>query len=186
MPIPQQRCLVTRSRLLYVSRPLASTNYTLQRESWCLPQLRGSSGSLTVCLQLPRSPSRLLLKPTTRQPPSPTRVTACTTTMVSVSNIGVENVTMIGTIVGANGGNAKSPRFFQLYMGHDDEVTLSLLERAWKSGFDVLMLTTDTWQLGWRPTDINIANYMYVCCFSASVYDLSMDDQKFLLRRDRR
>ena len=37
--------------------------------------------------------------------------------------------------------------------------TLSLLNRAWKSGFDVLMLTVDTWQLGWRPTDINIANY---------------------------
>jgi isopentenyl diphosphate isomerase/L-lactate dehydrogenase-like FMN-dependent dehydrogenase len=34
------------------------------------------------------------------------------------------------------------------------------MERAWKAGFDVLMLTVDTWQLGWRPTDINIANYM--------------------------
>ncbi|KAK7678069.1 hypothetical protein QCA50_019010 [Cerrena zonata] len=62
---------------------------------------------------------------------------------------------------GPNGGNATSPRFFQLYMGHDDEITLSLLNRAWKSGFDVLMLTTDTWQLGWRPTDINIANYVF-------------------------
>jgi isopentenyl diphosphate isomerase/L-lactate dehydrogenase-like FMN-dependent dehydrogenase len=40
--------------------------------------------------------------------------------------------------------------------------TLSLLERAWKAGFDVLMLTVDTWQLGWRPTDINIANYVSV------------------------
>ncbi|EPQ51845.1 L-lactate dehydrogenase [Gloeophyllum trabeum ATCC 11539] len=62
---------------------------------------------------------------------------------------------------GPNGGNAKSPRFFQLYMGHDDEVTVSLLERAWKSGFDVCMLTVDTWQLGWRPTDINLANYVF-------------------------
>ena len=43
--------------------------------------------------------------------------------------------------------------------------TLSLLNRAWKSGFDVLMLTTDTWQLAWRPTDINIANYTFVCPF---------------------
>lgn len=62
---------------------------------------------------------------------------------------------------GPNGGNAQSPRFFQLYMGHDDEITLSLINRAWKSGYDVLMLTTDTWQLGWRPTDINIANYTF-------------------------
>ena len=53
-------------------------------------------------------------------------------------------------------------------MGHDDEITLSLLNRAWKSGYDVLMLTTDTWQLAWRPTDINIANYMY-----ANLYILS-------------
>jgi len=62
---------------------------------------------------------------------------------------------------GVNGGNAKAPRFFQLYMGHDDEVTISLLERAWKSGFDVCMLTVDTWQLGWRPTDIDLANYVF-------------------------
>ncbi|KAK7028160.1 hypothetical protein VNI00_014975 [Paramarasmius palmivorus] len=40
-------------------------------------------------------------------------------------------------------------------------VTISLLERAWKSGFDVCMLTVDTWQLGWRPTDINLANYVF-------------------------
>ncbi|KAI0051037.1 FMN-dependent alpha-hydroxy acid dehydrogenase [Auriscalpium vulgare] len=62
---------------------------------------------------------------------------------------------------GPNGGDAQSPRFFQLYMGHDDDITISLLERAWKSGFDVCMLTVDTWQLGWRPTDINIANYVF-------------------------
>jgi len=58
-------------------------------------------------------------------------------------------------------GERTSPRFFQLYMGHDDDITISLLERAWKSGFDVCMLTVDTWQLGWRPTDINIANYAF-------------------------
>ncbi|TFK53101.1 FMN-dependent alpha-hydroxy acid dehydrogenase [Heliocybe sulcata] len=62
---------------------------------------------------------------------------------------------------GPNGGNAKGPRFYQLYMGHDDEITVSLLERAWKAGFDVCMLTVDTWQLGWRPTDINLANYVF-------------------------
>ncbi|KAF8897622.1 FMN-dependent alpha-hydroxy acid dehydrogenase [Infundibulicybe gibba] len=63
---------------------------------------------------------------------------------------------------GPNGGDAQSPRFFQLYMGHDDELTISLLERAWKSGFDVCMFTVDTWQLGWRPTDMNVTNYVYV------------------------
>lgn len=57
--------------------------------------------------------------------------------------------------------NANGPRFFQLYMGHDDEVTLSLLERAFKSGFDACMLTVDTWQLGWRHRDIELANYTF-------------------------
>ncbi|KIJ64766.1 hypothetical protein HYDPIDRAFT_28126 [Hydnomerulius pinastri MD-312] len=60
-----------------------------------------------------------------------------------------------------NGEKAKAPRFFQLYMGHDDDVTISLLTRAWNAGFDVCMLTVDTWQLGWRPTDIDIGNYVF-------------------------
>ncbi|KIO11421.1 hypothetical protein M404DRAFT_845090 [Pisolithus tinctorius Marx 270] len=60
-----------------------------------------------------------------------------------------------------SGKKAKTPRFFQLYMGHDDDVTISLLTRAWNSGFDVCMLTVDTWQLGWRPTDIDAANYTF-------------------------
>lgn len=59
-------------------------------------------------------------------------------------------------------------------MGHDDEVTLSLVNRAWKSGFDVLMLTTDTWQLGWRPTDINIANYVYAYLHSVCAYSVPL------------
>lgn len=47
--------------------------------------------------------------------------------------------------------------------------TISLLERAWRNGFDVCMLTVDTWQLGWRPTDIDIANYTSVIRSSTGV-----------------
>lgn len=65
----------------------------------------------------------------------------------------------IEEVAEANGEG--SPRFFQLYMGHDDEVTVSLLERAHKSGFDACVLTLDTWQLAWRPTDADIANYSF-------------------------
>ena len=43
------------------------------------------------------------------------------------------------------------------------------MERAWNSGFDVLIFTVDTWQLGWRPTDIKIANYMCVISISAKL-----------------
>lgn len=57
--------------------------------------------------------------------------------------------------------NRNGPRFFQLYMGHNDAITISLLERAFKNGFTACILTTDTWQLAWRPTDINIGNYAF-------------------------
>lgn len=65
----------------------------------------------------------------------------------------------IEDVAEANGSG--SPRFFQLYMGHDDEVTISLLERAHNAGFTACILTVDTWQLAWRPTDVDIANYTF-------------------------
>lgn len=64
----------------------------------------------------------------------------------------------IENVAAANKGG---PRFFQLYMGHNDAITISLLERAFKNGFTACILTTDTWQLAWRPTDINIGNYAF-------------------------
>lgn len=47
------------------------------------------------------------------------------------------------------------PRWYQLYWPHDDEVTTSLLKRADKAGYEVLVVTLDTWTLGWRPHDLN-------------------------------
>ncbi|MGQ0575858.1 MAG: lactate 2-monooxygenase [Pseudonocardia sp.] len=47
------------------------------------------------------------------------------------------------------------PRWFQLYWPTDDDVTVSLLHRAWTAGFEVLVVTLDTWSLGWRPTDLD-------------------------------
>ncbi|KAE9407048.1 FMN-dependent alpha-hydroxy acid dehydrogenase [Gymnopus androsaceus JB14] len=79
-----------------------------------------------------------------------------------------------------SGSKASSPRFFQLYMGHDDEVTISLLERAWNSGFDVCMLTVDTWQLGWRPTDINLANYVFYYPPGTTGNELGASDPVFM------
>lgn len=67
--------------------------------------------------------------------------------------------TSIESVAAANGKD--SPRFYQLYMPHDDELTLSLLNRAWKSGFDVLLFTVDTIQLGWRHDDVATSNYAF-------------------------
>jgi isopentenyl diphosphate isomerase/L-lactate dehydrogenase-like FMN-dependent dehydrogenase len=75
--------------------------------------------------------------------------------------------------------NGNGPRFFQLYMPHDDELTLSLLNRAWNSGFDALILTTDTWQLGWRHDDVANSNYAFYRGFGA---DLGLTDPVFRKR----
>ncbi|KAJ5176299.1 uncharacterized protein N7482_002176 [Penicillium canariense] len=75
--------------------------------------------------------------------------------------------------------NGSGPRFFQLYMPHDDELTLSLLTRAWNAGFDALILTTDTWQLGWRHDDVAHANYAFYRGFGA---DLGLSDPVFRAR----
>ncbi|WP_436758915.1 lactate 2-monooxygenase [Streptosporangium sp. V21-05] len=52
---------------------------------------------------------------------------------------------------------ADGPRWYQLYWPHDDEVTLSLLDRAAKNGYDTLVVTLDTWTLAWRPHDLDHA-----------------------------
>lgn len=40
-------------------------------------------------------------------------------------------------------------RWYQLYWPRDNEITMSLLERARQNGFDALVVTLDTWSLAW-------------------------------------
>jgi lactate 2-monooxygenase len=47
-----------------------------------------------------------------------------------------------------------SPRWFQLYWGKNPELTASLLQRAEKSGFSAVVVTLDTFMLGWRERDL--------------------------------
>jgi len=47
------------------------------------------------------------------------------------------------------------PRWFQLYWPTEDEVTVSILARARAAGFATLVVTLDTWTLGWRPMDLD-------------------------------
>ncbi|MGW7519153.1 lactate 2-monooxygenase [Streptomyces sp. NPDC054796] len=53
----------------------------------------------------------------------------------------------------ANGPDA--PRWFQLYWPNDDDVCLSILDRARRAGFTTLVVTLDTWTLAWRPQDLD-------------------------------
>lgn len=75
--------------------------------------------------------------------------------------------------------NGEGTRFFQLYMPHDDELTISLLKRAHDSGFSACILTVDTWQLAWRHDDVNSSNYAFYHGVGA---DLGLTDPVFQKR----
>lgn len=50
-----------------------------------------------------------------------------------------------------------APRWFQLYWPKDQELTRSLLRRAERAGYNAVVVTLDTWLLGWRPRDLGRA-----------------------------
>lgn len=58
--------------------------------------------------------------------------------------------------------NGDGPRWFQLYRPNDDAVCASILDRARAAGFSVLVVTLDTWTLGWRPTDLDRAYLPFI------------------------
>ena len=51
--------------------------------------------------------------------------------------------------------NGDGVRWFQLYWPNDEDVCVSFLERAARAGFSALVVTLDTWLLGWRPHDLD-------------------------------
>ena len=53
--------------------------------------------------------------------------------------------------------NGDGVRWFQLYWPNDEQVCASFLSRAKAAGFSALVVTLDTWLLGWRPHDLNNA-----------------------------
>ncbi|SFB58375.1 L-lactate dehydrogenase (cytochrome) [Amycolatopsis marina] len=61
------------------------------------------------------------------------------------------------TIEEVAAANGAGPRWFQLYWPNDPDVTASILSRAKKAGYTTLVVTLDTWTLGWRPCDLDQA-----------------------------
>ena len=49
--------------------------------------------------------------------------------------------------------------FFQLYTPRDTALAESLVRRAEAAGFKAIVVTLDTWLTGWRPRDLNDANF---------------------------
>jgi lactate 2-monooxygenase len=44
--------------------------------------------------------------------------------------------------------------WYQLYWPRDPELARSFIERAERSGYEAIVVTLDTWLLGWRPADL--------------------------------
>jgi L-lactate dehydrogenase (cytochrome) len=72
-------------------------------------------------------------------------------------------------------------RWYQLYWPRDRDLASSLVERADRAGYGAIVLTLDTWFLGWRPRDLanaylpflkgeGVANY-----FSDPVFRAALD-----------
>ena len=49
------------------------------------------------------------------------------------------------------------PAWYQLYWPKDRELAASFVHRAEACGFGAIVVTVDTWQLGWRPRDLSTA-----------------------------
>lgn len=84
-----------------------------------------------------------------------------------------------------------SPGWYQLYWPKDRDVAASLVHRAEAAGYQALVLTVDTWQLGWRPRDLDtaylpflkgegIANYTSDPAFQAGLADRDGEVLHFL------
>ncbi|KAI2466507.1 putative FMN dependent dehydrogenase [Annulohypoxylon bovei var. microspora] len=77
--------------------------------------------------------------------------------MSTASSTSIEDVARASDAGAEEVGMEKGERWFQLYWPareHDD-ITISLLDRAKKAGFTVLVVTLDTYILGWRPSDMD-------------------------------
>jgi len=51
------------------------------------------------------------------------------------------------------------PAFFQLYTPRHQGLAESLIGRAEAAGYKAIVVTLDTWVTGWRPRDLNTANF---------------------------
>jgi len=47
-----------------------------------------------------------------------------------------------------------NPQCYQLYLPTVGDLTKSYLQPAHNNGFDVSVMTLDTWDLAWRPIDL--------------------------------
>ena len=79
------------------------------------------------------------------------------------------------------------PRWYQLYWPRSRDLAASFLARAEASGYSVVVVTLDTWMLGWRPRDLGnaylpflkgegVANYLSDPVFRAALAKTPEED----------
>lgn len=101
----------------------------------------------------------------------------------SAGSYGIEDVARAndaGCKGNSGDGEKIGARWFQLYWSPDDSVALSMLKRAADNGYEACVLTTDTWQLGWRHDDVMHGNYAFYHDHGAG--DLGLNDPEFVNR----
>jgi lactate 2-monooxygenase len=72
-----------------------------------------------------------------------------------------------------------TPNLFQLYTSNDKELAASFVHRAERSGYKAIVITLDTWITGWRPHDLNMANFPQLRGYCLQNY---FTDEVFLAR----
>jgi lactate 2-monooxygenase len=81
----------------------------------------------------------------------------------------------------------ESSRWYQLYWPRERELAASFVQRAERAGYGAIVLTLDTWFLGWRPRDLanaylpflkgeGVANYFSDPVFRAALEKPPEDD----------
>ncbi|KAF2025619.1 FMN-dependent alpha-hydroxy acid dehydrogenase [Setomelanomma holmii] len=62
----------------------------------------------------------------------------------------------------ASSNGVENPRWYQLYWPSDDDLTRSYLTTAKANGYEVLVVTVDTWDLGWRTRDLDRGFFPFI------------------------
>lgn len=105
------------------------------------------------------------------------RAAARTGVPVIQSTLSTDPVEELGPALGG------TPGFFQLYTPKDRDLALSLIERAERAGYRALVITLDTWVTGWRPRDLNRANFPQLRGYCLANY---FTDEHFRKRLEKR
>ncbi|KAJ8521694.1 hypothetical protein ONZ45_g1644 [Pleurotus djamor] len=86
------------------------------------------------------------------------------------------------TIEATAEASGSGPRWYQLYWPRSNDVTLSLLSRAKANGFTALVVTLDTFVLGWRPHDLENS---YLPFYHGLGVQVGTSDPVFMARYNR-